>query len=92
MKKLTAPIPFAGSELSESRHVCVLFNSEGAVICTYNLAKIVGDTVIDIMRTHPIVIIGGILQHNPFFVLPDVFLRELRERRAKETRVRSTAA
>ena len=34
----------------------------------------------DILRTHPMVIIGGMLQVNPFFVPPDVFLRELRER------------
>ena len=33
------------------------------------------------MRTHPMIIIGGILQENPFFVPPDEFLRELRERR-----------
>ena len=26
------------------------------------------------MRTHPMVIIGGILQVNPFFVPPDEFL------------------
>jgi hypothetical protein len=26
------------------------------------------------------IIIGGILQENPFFVPPDEFLRELRER------------
>jgi hypothetical protein len=32
------------------------------------------------MRTHPVVIIGGILQENPFFVPPDQFLLELRER------------
>ena len=34
----------------------------------------------DIMRTHPMVIVGGILQVNPFFVPPDEFLVELRER------------
>src|SRR5712671_201548 len=34
----------------------------------------------DILGTHPMVIIGGILQQNPFFVPPDEFLRELRER------------
>ena len=34
----------------------------------------------DILRTHPMVIIGGILQENPFFVPPDEFLHELRER------------
>jgi hypothetical protein len=32
------------------------------------------------MRTHPMVIIGGLLQQNPFFVPPDQFLAELRER------------
>ena len=32
------------------------------------------------MRTHPMIIIGGILQENPFFIPPDEFLRELRER------------
>ena len=36
----------------------------------------------DIMRTHPMVIIGGVLQENPFFVPPDEFLLELRERGA----------
>ncbi len=34
----------------------------------------------DIMRTHPMVIIGGILQENPFFVPPDVMLKELHAR------------
>jgi len=34
------------------------------------------------MRTHPMIIISGLLQENPFFVPPDEFLRELRERRA----------
>jgi hypothetical protein len=53
---------------------------EDAVICVYDLAKFGGDTVIDIMRTHPMVIIGGILQRNPFYVPPEEFLRELRQR------------
>jgi len=35
------------------------------------------------MRTHPLTIIGGIIQENPFFVPPDEFLRELRERRER---------
>jgi hypothetical protein len=32
------------------------------------------------MRVHPAVIIGGVCQENPFYVPPDEFLRELRER------------
>ena len=34
----------------------------------------------DILRTHPMVIVGGVLQQNPFFVPPDRFLEELRNR------------
>lgn len=36
----------------------------------------------DIMRTHPMVVIGGLLQANPFFVEPEQFLKELRARRS----------
>ena len=38
----------------------------------------------DIMRTHPMVIIGGVLQANPFWVPPDEFLRELDGRRGRD--------
>ena len=37
----------------------------------------------DILRTHPMVIVGGVLQVNPFFVPPDVFLQELQTRAAR---------
>src|SRR5215510_9880789 len=52
------------------------------LICTYDLSKFSASVVIDAMRTHPVVIIGGVLQENPFFVPPDQFLLELRERRS----------
>jgi hypothetical protein len=57
---------------------------DDAVICTYNLEKFGGDAVVDIMRTHPLVIIGGTLQLNPFFMPSAEFLREYRQRRARE--------
>ena len=65
----------------ESRVNDVWSRHDDAVICTYQLGKFGGDTVIDIMRTHPMIIIGGILQRNPFFVPPEEFLRERRARR-----------
>jgi hypothetical protein len=46
--------------------------------------------VMDALRTHPVVIIGGLLQENPFFVPPDQFLDEIRERRS--VRERATTA
>ena len=53
------------------------------IICTYDLCRFRGDIVVDVMRTHPLVIVGGILQANPFFVHPEEFLRELRKRRTQ---------
>jgi hypothetical protein len=38
------------------------------------------------------IIIGGILQQNPFFVPPEQFLREFRERQAGQSALPSTAA
>jgi hypothetical protein len=75
----------------ESRINDVWRHHDDAVICTYLLAKFGGETVIDIIRTHPVVIIGGILYQNPFFVPPREFLREFRERRARRTKSRSMA-
>lgn len=66
----------------ESRVNDIWRRHDDVVICTYHLGKFGGDTVIDIMRTHPMVIIGGILQQNPFFVPPEKFLNEARMRRA----------
>ena len=51
------------------------------VICVYDLSKHSAAFIMDIMRTHPMIIIGGILQMNPFYVTPDQFLQELRGRR-----------
>jgi hypothetical protein len=64
----------------ETRLNYVLPKYVDPVICTYDLSKFGASVVIDIMRTHPVVIIGGVLQENPFFVPPDQFLLELRER------------
>jgi hypothetical protein len=76
----------------ESRVNDVWSRHDDAVICTYRLGKFGGDTVIDILRTHPMVIVGGTLQQNPFFVPPQDFLPEIRERRAGRTKSTSTAS
>ena len=67
----------------ESRLNEVLPGYDDPVVCTYDLSKFSAGVVIDILRTHPMVIIGGIVQENPFYVSPDRFLRELSERRGE---------
>ena len=68
----------------EARVNDVWCRHDDAVICVYDLTKFSGDTVIDIIRTHPMIIIGGILHENPFYVPPAEFLPELRERRGRQ--------
>ena len=65
----------------ETRLNYMLPKYDDPVICTYDLSKFSASAAMDIMRTHPVVIVGEVLQENPFFVPPDQFLLELRERR-----------
>jgi len=75
----------------EARVNDVWCRHDDTVICVYDLAKFSGDIVMDVMRTHPMIIVGGILQQNPFFVPPQEFLQELYQRRAEQARSLRTA-
>ena len=66
----------------EMRLNCILPKYQDVVVCIYDCARFGAGIVMDALRTHPMVIIGGLLQENPFFVPPDKFLLELRERGA----------
>jgi hypothetical protein len=55
---------------------------EDVVVCTYDLNRFSASVVMDILRTHPQVVVGGILQENPFYLPPEQFLQELRARNA----------
>jgi MEDS: MEthanogen/methylotroph, DcmR Sensory domain len=66
----------------ETRPNYMIPKYDNAVICTYDLTKFGASVVMDALRTHPVVIIGGLLQENPFFVSPDELLLEIRERRS----------
>jgi hypothetical protein len=66
----------------ESRLNEVLPLFDDPVICVYDLSKFSASTALDILRTHPMVIIGGILQENPFYMPPDQFIQELKARKA----------
>ena len=69
----------------EARLNYILPRYHDPIICVYDLTKLGGAVVVDVLRTHPMVVIGGLLQENPFFVPPDEFLQQLRERGAAQT-------
>jgi hypothetical protein len=68
----------------ETRINYVLPKYDDSVICVYDLTKIRSAVAMDLIRTHPVVIMGGLLHENPFFVPPDQFLVEIRERRRSQ--------
>jgi hypothetical protein len=70
----------------ETRVNYVIPEYQSPVLCTYDLTKFGASVVMDALRTHPLVIIGGLLQENPFFVPPDQLLLEIRERRSAHKR------
>jgi len=46
-------------------------------MCVYDLSRLDGGTVVDIMATHPYVVLRGQIRHNPFYVPPEVYLAEV---------------
>jgi hypothetical protein len=65
----------------EARANFIHARHEHVVICSYEATGFDGAFIVDILRTHPMVLIGGMLQENPFFIPPSEFLEE-REARA----------
>jgi hypothetical protein len=66
----------------ETRVNYVVPKYDNQVICAYDLSKFGASTVMWALRTHPVVIIGGLVQENPFYIDPDQLLLELREAQA----------
>jgi hypothetical protein len=61
----------------ETRVNYVVPKYDDTVICAYDLSKFGATTVVYALRTHPVVIIGGLMQENPFYVAPEELLREI---------------
>jgi hypothetical protein len=43
------------------------------VLCLYDLDRFSGEVVVNIVKTHPQVLIHGILVENPYYIRPDEF-------------------
>jgi len=67
----------------ESRLNDLLPHHPDAVICTYDVSRFNAGVAMDVLRTHPAVLLGGALLDNPLYVPPEEFLTELRERRTE---------
>jgi hypothetical protein len=58
----------------EARLNDVLPSYDDPVICTYDTNLINGTMAVDVLRTHPVAVVGGLLYQNPYFVAPQEIL------------------
>ena len=74
----------------ESRANDLLPKYQSPGVCVYDLTKFTASAVMDILRAHPMVILGGVLRENPFYVPPEQYLVEIRKRRSAAKRSRAS--
>lgn len=48
------------------------------IVCLYDLDRFGGRLLVDILRTHPLVLLGGAVLENPYYLEPDAFLSSRR--------------
>ena len=58
----------------------VLQQYDDVVVCAYDLSLFPASTIVDLIRSHPAVIIAATLQENPFYTTPEILVEELRQR------------
>ena len=59
----------------ETRLNQFLSEHDALCVCQYNNKRFAPETILQILRTHPLVIYGGHVCKNPYFVPPDEFLK-----------------
>lgn len=59
----------------------VLERSQQPAVCVYDMAKLSGTMLMDLLRTHPLTLIAGVVHENPYFTPPEQLLVELKARR-----------
>jgi len=77
-------------------HLTVLLATNSVLDVAYNFFAESHNVFVKVpgiaLYTALMIIIGGILQQNPFFIPPEEFLRKYRQRQARRTESHSTAA
>jgi hypothetical protein len=59
------------SELNRS-----LTGTSQTILCLYDLALFGGGMVVDLLKTHPLLLLGGLVLENPNYLSPDEFLAQ----------------
>lgn len=59
----------------------VLNRGKTPTICVYDVRRLSGSMMMDLLRAHPLTVMNGVLHENPFYTPAEEMLRELRDRR-----------
>jgi len=51
-------------------------------VCVYDVRKLSGSLMMDLLRAHPLTVMNGVLHENPFYTPAEELLAELKQRRA----------
>lgn len=59
-------------------------HEEDVVVCAYDIPRFSASVIVDVMRAHPAIVIGGALHANPFYAAPEALIAEARQRAGEE--------
>jgi hypothetical protein len=59
----------------------VLNRGKTPTFSVYDVRRLSGSMLMDLLRAHPVAVMNGVLQENPFYTPPDQMLRDLQARR-----------
>ena len=60
----------------------VLNRGKTPTVCVYDVRRLSGSMMMDLLRAHPLTVMNGVLHENPFYTPAEEMLRELQQRRA----------
>lgn len=69
----------------EARRNQVLKEYPISTCCVYDARKFDGATIMDVLNTHPVMIVKGQLVRNPYYIEAETFLMQLRARRGEDS-------
>ncbi|HEY2368350.1 MAG TPA: MEDS domain-containing protein, partial [Polyangiaceae bacterium] len=58
----------------------VLNRGRTPTVCVYDVRRMTGSMVMDLLRAHPLTVVNGVLNENPFYTPAREMLRELEQR------------
>jgi hypothetical protein len=60
----------------------VLNRGKTPTVCVYDVRRLSGSMMMDLLRAHPLAVVNGVLHENPFYTPADELLAELEQRSA----------